>query len=126
MMDPRRTLTLWLTWAALTLGSGAAVSAAEAMTPETGTAPATMAPAAMAPAPGATVAEGLRHLYTGDLGAAAERFSAAAEADPANAAARYYLGYAYYRMGDFGRARAAFAAAYEADPDFSPVPPQAP
>lgn len=125
MMDPNRILAVCLALAALTLGAGAVAGAAEAMAPETGTATIVMADPAPKAAPvlGPAVTDGLRRLNAGDPAGAAERLSAAADADPGNAAARYYLGYAFYRMGDFARARAAFAEAYRADPDFTPVPP---
>jgi Flp pilus assembly protein TadD len=149
MMDPNRIpsrfLTVGLALAALTLGTGAVAGAADAMAPEaaapeTGTATIVMAEPAAQPAPQATppvssepaeaapvlgpaVAEGVKRLNAGDAAGAVERLRAAAAADPGNAAARYYLGYAFYRMGDFAQARAAFTAAYRADPGFSPVPP---
>jgi Flp pilus assembly protein TadD len=141
MMDPNRFLTVGLALAALTLGTGAVAGAADAMAPEAaapeaGTATIVMAePAAQtapamatepapeaAPVLGPAVAEGVKRLNAGDAAGAVERLRAAADADPGNAAARYYLGYAFYRMGDFARARRAFTAAYQADPDFSPVP----
>jgi Flp pilus assembly protein TadD len=89
-------------------------SAPPAAAPDTG--------AMSAPAFSAGVVEGLRHLYARDYGNAVNSFAAAAEADPQDPAARYYLGYAYYRMGDFGQARTAFAEAYRIDPHFSPEP----
>jgi TolA-binding protein len=68
------------------------------------------------------VVEGLKHLFARDYSGAVDRLSAAAQADPRDPAAHYYLGYTYYRMGDFGQARTAFAEAYRLDPHFSPEP----
>ena len=70
------------------------------------------------------VKEGLRLYYQGDYQGAAGLFSAAISANPNDMAARYYLGYAHYRMGEFERARKNFEGAYLIDPTFTPVPPE--
>ena len=43
-------------------------------------------------------------------------------ADPKNAAAYYFMGYAHYIKGHHQEALAAFAKAFEADPAFDPRP----
>ena len=43
-------------------------------------------------------------------------------ADPKNAAAYYFMGYAHYVMKHHQDALAAFAKAFEADPNFDPRP----
>lgn len=125
MMDGRRmrmvgpgAAALWLV-----LGLGAVAAHADEMAPAATPAalvpveaPTTTAVTTLSPA----VVKGLGRLYARDYAGAVDRFAAAAEADPQDPAARYYLGYAYYRMGDFGRARTAFAEAYRLDPHFSP------
>jgi tetratricopeptide (TPR) repeat protein len=61
--------------------------------------------------------------------AAADEFRAAADADPASAAAQYYLGYTLYKIGEPTRrltpekqeSRDHFAKAFELDPSFRPT-----
>ena len=56
-------------------------------------------------------------------------FRKAVEADPASAAAHFYLGYTYYKMGEPAlrmnpnkeKARTEFAKAFELDPAFKPA-----
>ena len=61
------------------------------------------------------------HLYfSKDYPAAVESFKQAIAEDPNNAAAYYYLGYAFQEMGDYPAAREAFTKAYEINPDFLP------
>lgn len=109
-------------WLVLGLGTAAANAEDMAVT----AAPTAMvrieAPATAAPELTPGVVEGLKRLYARDYTGAVSRFSAAVEADPGDPAARYYLGYSYYRMGDFGQARTAFAEAYRIDPHYSPEP----
>jgi Flp pilus assembly protein TadD len=140
MTNASRMLTAGLALA-LALGAGTAARAADAM-PEVATGPPMTSEAAMAPeaamnpeaatAPEAApapanqalrpeVAEGIRRLNARDYADAVRSLTAAVGSDPTDAAARYYLGYAYYRMGDFSQARAAFAGAYRADPHYSPA-----
>lgn len=128
MIEGRRMRTVWLGAAGigLALGLGAASAHAAEMTP---TAVSTTTASAEAPmespmqaALSAGVIEGMKRLFAHDYSGAVDRLTAAAEADPSDPAARYYLGYTYYRMGDFGQARTAFAEAYRLDPHFSPEP----
>jgi Flp pilus assembly protein TadD len=127
MIDGRRMRTVWLgVGIGLVLGAGAASAHAADMAPTTVS---TTTASAEAPQESpmqadlsARVVEGMRRLFAHDYSGAVDRLSAAAEADPNDPAARYYLGYTYYRMGDFGQARTAFAEAYRIDPHFSPEP----
>lgn len=49
-------------------------------------------------------------------------FEKVVAADPKNAAAYYFLGYAHYILDHHSDALAAFAKAFEADPAFDPKP----
>lgn len=124
MMDGRRILTIWLCAAALGFSVTLARAAEAAPDPASGQSPGQAMAAPQAPTFAPAVMDGIQHLYAHDYRGAVERLSAAAQADPKDAAAHYYLGYAYYRLGRFEQARTSFAAAYEADPHFSPEPAQ--
>ena len=54
--------------------------------------------------------------------AAITEFERVIAADPKNAPAYYFLGYAHYVMKHHSEALAAFAKAFEADPAFDPRP----
>ncbi|HET6465565.1 MAG TPA: tetratricopeptide repeat protein [Nitrospiria bacterium] len=52
---------------------------------------------------------------------AIKEFEAAAEIDPENANAYYFMGYSYYKLKDMKKAREVFEQAYEADTKYSPL-----
>ncbi len=64
--------------------------------------------------------EALHLYYQGDVRKAILAFREVIVSDPENAAAYYYLGYAYQDLGDFSEARKAFRKTYEIDPNFLP------
>jgi tetratricopeptide (TPR) repeat protein len=92
--------------------------------------------AAAAPAPAVPAGSPQEHIEAG-IGAfkhhrfaeAQAHFQAAVDAEPQNAAAHFYLGYAIYKIAepkhpfhpDKQRAAAEFARAYELDPAFKPA-----
>jgi tetratricopeptide (TPR) repeat protein len=53
---------------------------------------------------------------------AVEEFEGVVAAEPKNAAAHYFLGYAHYILDHHQDALAAFAKAFEGDPAFDPKP----
>jgi len=128
MIEGRRMRTVWMGAAGIGLALGLAAGtahagdmAATAVSTTTASAEAPME-SPMQAALSAGVVEGMKRLFAHDYSGAVDRLTAAAQADPEDAAAHYYLGYTYYRMGDFGQARTAFAEAYRLDPHFSPEP----
>lgn len=93
------------------------------------------APTTAAPAQDQTGSAAPSHIASGialykkrRFRAAAAEFREAVDADPASAAAEYYLGYALYKIAEPTRrltpekreAREHFARAFELDPQFSP------
>lgn len=108
-------------------------SAGEAAQPQE--APATPAvaeealPATDASAAEAAIDTGLTAFRKRRYTRAQEAFQKAVDADPASAAAHFYLGYATYKLcepkrpfhPDKQKAAAEFARAYELDPSFRPV-----
>lgn len=86
------------------------------------------APARAQDAAEAHRAAGLAAYWKLDFQEAQAHFQAAVDADPSNAAALYYLGYAVYKIAepkrpnDPGKRKAAelFARAYAIDPGFTP------
>lgn len=97
-------------------------------------APAEAAPPAAATAAPAGAAQsaldaGLKAFIRGRFSSARDAFQEAYDAQPGDAAAAFYLGYALYKLGepsrrmdaDKVRARELFAQAYSLDPMFQPV-----
>lgn len=98
-----------------------------------------VAPAEAAPPPAATAATagaaqsaldaGLKAFIRGRFSSARDAFQKAYDAQPGDAAAAFYLGYALYKLGEPSRrmdadkvkARELFAQAYSLDPTFQPV-----
>jgi tetratricopeptide (TPR) repeat protein len=68
----------------------------------------------------ASFKDALNRYYRGDYSGAVEEFQEVIEAHPNDAAAYYYMGYAYQEMGDYPAAREAFRKVYEIDPNFVP------
>lgn len=52
---------------------------------------------------------------------AIREFETAAEIDPDNANAYYFMGYSYYKLKDMTKAREVFDQAYETDSKYSPI-----
>jgi tetratricopeptide (TPR) repeat protein len=93
--------------------------------PEPETAPMAAAPAAEEE----HIEAGLKAFIRGRFSRAQEEFQKAYELAPQDAAAAFYLGYAYYKLGEPTRrmdsnkqkAKELFATAYKLDPAFQPV-----
>ncbi len=64
---------------------------------------------------------GLDLYFKQDFKDAIKEFEAAAEINPENANAYYFMGYSYYKMKDMKKAREVFEQAYEADTKYSPI-----
>ena len=85
--------------------------------------------AAPASGPSDAIGAGLDLFKRHRFKAAADEFQKAVDADPQDAAAHFYLGYALYKIAeptkrltpDKQRAAAEFAKCYEIDPGFRPV-----
>lgn len=75
------------------------------------------------------IADGIALYKKRRFRAAADEFRKAVDADPASAAAQYYLGYTLYKIGEPTRrltpekqeSRDHFAKAFELDPQFRPT-----
>jgi tetratricopeptide (TPR) repeat protein len=75
------------------------------------------------------IADGIALYKKRRFRAAADQFRKAVDADPASAAAQYYLGYTLYKIGEPTRrltpekqeSRDHFARAFELDPHFRPT-----
>jgi TolA-binding protein len=73
-------------------------------------------------APSADFDVAMKHYRQGHYSRAAEEFQKVVEADPKNAAAWYFLGYAHYVLRHYPEALTAFKKCFEADPKFDPRP----
>jgi tetratricopeptide (TPR) repeat protein len=72
---------------------------------------------------------GLDLYFKKDYKEAIKQFEEAAQIDPDNANAFYFMGYSYYKLKDMKKAREVFAQAYEVDSKYSPLrnaPPNGP
>jgi tetratricopeptide (TPR) repeat protein len=64
---------------------------------------------------------GLALYFKKDYKNAIKEFQEAAEINPENANAYYFMGYAYYKLKDMKKAMEVFDQAYEADAKYSPL-----
>ncbi len=82
-------------------------------------------PAQVQPAPapsGATFESAIRLYRRGRYSAAVGEFGQVVAADPNNAAAWYFMGYAHYVLHHLPEAQDAFGKAFAANPAFDPRP----